>query len=100
MTTTAGNHIGLVRSDQNRYDEIMSAESVSIYEAKTHLSRLVTQVEQGEEIEITRHGRPVARLVPLPPRPKRRLGMLEGQGFVPDGWDELTPQDLIDWYGE
>jgi prevent-host-death family protein len=78
----------------------MTARTVSIYEAKTHLSRLVAQVEQGEEIEITRHGRPVARLVPPPPRPKRRLGLLEGQGFVPDGWDELTEEELADWYGE
>lgn len=78
----------------------MPLHTVSIYEAKTHLSRLVAQVEQGEEIEITRHGRLVARLVPPPPRPKRRLGLLEGQGFVPDGWDELTEEELADWYGE
>lgn len=37
---------------------------VSVYEAKTHLSRLLNDVEAGMEITITRHGRPVARLVP------------------------------------
>lgn len=37
--------------------------TVGILEAKTHLSALVDQVEAGQEVTITRHGRPVARLV-------------------------------------
>jgi prevent-host-death family protein len=37
---------------------------VGAYEAKTHLSSLLDKVEQGEEVVITRHGRPIARLVP------------------------------------
>ena len=36
---------------------------VGIFDAKTHLSSLVDEVEKGREIVITRHGRPVARLV-------------------------------------
>jgi prevent-host-death family protein len=36
---------------------------IGVYEAKTHLSSLLDKVEQGEEVVITRHGRPVARLV-------------------------------------
>jgi prevent-host-death family protein len=39
--------------------------SVGTFEAKTHLSALLEQVERGEEITITRHGRAVARLVPV-----------------------------------
>lgn len=38
--------------------------SVGAFEAKTHFSALLERVAQGEEIVITRHGRPVARLVP------------------------------------
>jgi prevent-host-death family protein len=38
--------------------------SVGAFEAKTHLSRLLDDVEKGETIVITRHGSPVARLVP------------------------------------
>jgi prevent-host-death family protein len=38
---------------------------VGAFEAKTHLSRLLDQVERGETIVITRHGRPVARLAPV-----------------------------------
>jgi prevent-host-death family protein len=41
-------------------------ESVGAYEAKTHLPQLLDRVARGEEILITRNGRPVARLVPEP----------------------------------
>lgn len=41
-------------------------ESVGAYEAKTHLPQLLDRVARGEEIRITRNGRPVARLVPEP----------------------------------
>jgi prevent-host-death family protein len=40
-------------------------KTVGIFEAKTHLSTLLKRVEQGEEIIVTRHGKPVARLVPV-----------------------------------
>ena len=39
--------------------------TVGAYEAKTHLSELLEKVEAGEEITITRHGSPVAKLVPV-----------------------------------
>ena len=39
-------------------------KTVGTFEAKTHLSALLEQVERGEEITITRHGKAVARLVP------------------------------------
>lgn len=45
-------------SDQN-------SNIVGAYEAKTHLSELLEKVEAGEEIVITRHGAPIARLVPV-----------------------------------
>lgn len=38
---------------------------VGVYNAKTQLPRLLDDVERGETITITRHGRPVARLVPV-----------------------------------
>jgi prevent-host-death family protein len=41
--------------------------TVGSYEAKTHLPRLLERVEQGEIITITRHGKPIARLVPVSP---------------------------------
>ena len=39
--------------------------TVGAYEAKTHLSELLERVEAGEEITITKHGAPVAKLVPI-----------------------------------
>ncbi|NWG74982.1 MAG: type II toxin-antitoxin system prevent-host-death family antitoxin [Rubrivivax sp.] len=41
--------------------------TVPVYEAKARLSELLSQAERGEEITITRHGVPVARLVPPTP---------------------------------
>ena len=40
-------------------------QTIGAYEAKTHLPRLLDRVAQGESLTITRHGRPVARLVPV-----------------------------------
>jgi prevent-host-death family protein len=40
-------------------------ETIGSFEAKTHLSRLLERVAQGEEFTITKHGKPVARLVPM-----------------------------------
>ena len=51
-------------------------ESVGAYEAKTHLPQLLDRVARGEEICITRNGRPVARLIPeaiLPPHDIRAV---------------------------
>ena len=42
----------------------MKQSTIGAFDAKTHLSQLLDRVEQGEQIEITRRGRPVARLVP------------------------------------
>lgn len=41
------------------------SSTVGAYEAKTHLSELLERVEGGEEITITKHGAPVAKLVPV-----------------------------------
>jgi prevent-host-death family protein len=44
--------------------KVSEGNSVGAYEAKTHFSQLLERVAAGEEITITRHGNPVARLVP------------------------------------
>jgi len=48
-------------------------KEVGVYNAKTQLPRLLDEVERGETITITRHGKPVARLVPIERR-KRTPG--------------------------
>lgn len=72
---------------------------VGAYEAKTHLSELLDRVEGGDRIVITRHGKPVAQLTPLPGRPDRTAGeavrgLLDFRGGHRLGSD-LTVQDLI-----
>jgi prevent-host-death family protein len=45
-------------------------ETVGSYEAKTHLSQLLDRVSRGESFTITKHGTPVARLIPLEEKPQ------------------------------
>jgi prevent-host-death family protein len=69
-------------------------DQVNVYEAKTHLSRLLDRVEAGEEIVIGRAGRPVARLVPYTQSYEpRRPGAWRGRVHLADDFDEL-PEDL------
>ncbi len=48
-------------------------ETVGAFEAKTHLSALLERVAQGETFTITRHGKPVAQLVPVERRDPDRI---------------------------
>jgi prevent-host-death family protein len=62
---------------------------VNIHEAKTHLSKLLEQVQAGEDVVIAKSGAPIVRLIPFAP-PKRRIaspGMMEGEGWVADDFD-------------
>lgn len=73
--------------------------TVSIDDAKAHLSRLIAQVENGEEITIARHGRPVARLVSLDPdRVHRTPGAWRGRVRVADDFDDVSVSELQEWY--
>lgn len=75
----------------------MSA-SVNIYNAKTQLSQLINRVERGEEIVISRNGRPVARLAPLAAMKRDRTpGLLKGRIAIKAGFDDMTEQDERDW---
>lgn len=44
---------------------------IGIFDAKTRLSELISEVEAGASMTLTRRGRPVARLVPVPRQPER-----------------------------
>ncbi|MBE0591788.1 MAG: type II toxin-antitoxin system prevent-host-death family antitoxin [Burkholderiaceae bacterium] len=46
---------------------LIAAEPVSAYDAKTHLPKLLARVADGERFVITRHGKPVAQLIPFEP---------------------------------
>ncbi len=52
----------------------MSERTVSVAEAKSHLSELIAAVEAGGEVVITKRGVPVATIVPRP-RPKKKIDL-------------------------
>lgn len=70
-------------------------DKVNMHEAKTHLSKLVERVEGGEEIVISRAGKPAAKLVPVSPEKKgrRKLGVWEGKGFWMVSEEEMKKVD-------
>lgn len=59
-------------------------DTVNMHEAKTHLSKLVARVEGGEQIMITRAGKPAAKLVPVAQNKpgRRKLGGWEGKVWM------------------
>ena len=74
-------------------------EPISIHAAKTHLSRLVSRAEAGEEIIIARGRKPVAKLVPLAPKPKRVFGAMRGQFTIaPEFFEPMSEDELNLWY--
>ncbi|MBK6854358.1 MAG: type II toxin-antitoxin system Phd/YefM family antitoxin [Burkholderiales bacterium] len=75
-------------------------ESIGLFEAKTHLSELVARAERGEEVIITRHNKPVARIVPMGDAavfaPSRRHAALRAlQDFEPIDVVPASLDDLI-----
>lgn len=73
-------------------------KQVGVYDAKTRLPRLLEDVERGETITITRHGKPVARLVPVRGRRRSAEEAVEAMREFRKGHrlDGLTTRDLIE----
>lgn len=68
---------------------------VNIHEAKTHLSRLLARVAAGEEVIISKAGRPVARLVPIRAKKAKRVpGQDAGDIWIADDFDEALPPEI------
>jgi len=73
---------------------------VGVHEAKTHLSRLLRDVEKGVEIIVVRGGRPIARIARVGDvkSPAESYGMFRGQFTVPDDFD-ADSDELADTFG-
>jgi prevent-host-death family protein len=71
--------------------------TINIHQAKTHLSRLVEDAANGEEIVIAKAGKPVARLVSLPATERRvpKFGTLAGKIWVAEDWDSPETNEAI-----
>ena len=77
-----------------------AATVVNIHDAKTHLSRLVERVRQGEEIVLAKAGKPCARLVPLGTAPAERTpGILRGFVLGDEFFEPLPEDELRAWEG-
>jgi prevent-host-death family protein len=84
-------------------------ETVGLFEAKTHLSELIARAERGEEVIITRHNKPVAKLVPItteisPELYRKRLEILAelqavGREIAKRG-GPLTGAEILSWRDE
>jgi prevent-host-death family protein len=66
----------------------------NVHEAKTHLSRLLDRVAEGEEIIIAKSGRPVAKLVRVAAEP-RQPGRLKGRIRIGPDFDEPLPEEIL-----
>lgn len=75
-------------------------QTVTMHEAKTHLSRLIEDVLAGQEVIIARGKQPVAKLVPLDGEPKDRVpgawkGLVKEHA---DTWEPWTDDELGNWF--
>ena len=68
--------------------------TVGAFEAKTHLSSLLDRVAEGEEVVITKHGKPVAHVVPIPAEQVDPFGSMKGS-VLWEG-DIISPID-VEW---
>lgn len=86
------------RRDRKALLEKMST-TVNIHEAKTHLSRLLDRVSQGEEIIIAKAGKPTARLVPVREQPERRVpGSASERLVVGEDFDAPLPEEVLETF--
>jgi prevent-host-death family protein len=75
--------------------------SISVYNARAEFSRLIERALAGEDIVITRRGKPAVRLVPVVQQPApRKPGALKGLFTVPDSFFDPLPDEIIDAFYE
>ncbi len=74
---------------------------VNVHDAKTQFSRLLNRVGNGEEIVIAKAGKPVARLVPIKNKLKKRIpGSAKGKITIADNFDAALPDSVLDKFEE
>jgi antitoxin (DNA-binding transcriptional repressor) of toxin-antitoxin stability system len=75
--------------------------TVNIHEAKTHLSRLIEGALKGEPFVIAKAGKPlvqVTALEPAEPKVMKRRGFLAGQIEIPDDFDTMFQDEIIELF--
>ncbi|MNF71418.1 MULTISPECIES: type II toxin-antitoxin system Phd/YefM family antitoxin [Pseudomonas] len=69
---------------------------VPLAEAKNNLSKLVDDAAAGQIITIAKHGRALARLVPVGKTCGQRIGTMKGKLVLPDDFDAPLSDDMLD----
>ena len=73
---------------------------MNIHEAKTHLSKLIERVMNGEEVVIAKAGKPMVRLVPIQAKSRRTgFGTLKGGIRISDDFDAPLPDEVLRAFG-
>jgi prevent-host-death family protein len=71
-------------------------DTVNIYDAKTRLSQLVDKAASGEDVVVSRNGKPLVRITRLDaPRRGITFGLLKGRIRVPRDFDTPMPDDTV-----
>jgi len=74
--------------------------TVNIHEAKTQLSRLISQAAEGESFVIAKAGKPMVRVSALDtPAAPRRLGFLAGELTIPEDFDDMGTAEIEARFG-
>lgn len=74
--------------------------TVTAYEAKTHLPRLIRAVERGETVIITRHGKPVAKLAPLEGEQADTASLMKEMEALRRRLPRVSVEELLAWRRE
>jgi prevent-host-death family protein len=76
------------------------AKQVNVHQAKTHLSKLLAEVEKGHEIIVARAGKPVAKIIPFREKKNRMtFGDWKGKIWIADDFDAPLPDELMKEWG-
>ena len=71
--------------------------TVNLQEAKKHFSTLVEEACRGQEIVISKSGKPMARLIGIiPAKPIRKPGFLKGKIEIADNFNAPLPSNILD----
>ncbi|MBK5294835.1 MAG: type II toxin-antitoxin system Phd/YefM family antitoxin [Acidobacteriia bacterium] len=73
---------------------------LNVHDGKTHLSKLLVRVEEGEEIAIAKAGKPVAKLTSVKAQQARVPGIDAGLVWISPDFDKFSEEDDRDWYGK
>lgn len=72
-------------------------KTANIHDAKTHFSKLIEAVMQGEEVIIAKAGKPAAKIIPFTAeeKVKCRFGVLKGKVKIASDFDDPLPEDIL-----